>query len=168
MGLLAIWSARGWRYVVAAIWEQFNIRNFTKESAQKCMGTLTGVGLTTKKSNIFFSFWYYWCKSKTNKMETKLSPQSLNISYFECSAYFFNTAHLVHVYYRIKLAFQTLKSSVQIHRHQMKKKFPEVRLAQHESLLRNTPTPKHTDSLLVLPFRSIILIDHCVVAYYWV
>ena len=52
-------------------------------------------------------------------------------------------------------------------RHQMQKNFPEVRLAQHESLLRKTPTPKHADSPLVLPFRSIILIDHCVVGYYW-
>ena len=52
-------------------------------------------------------------------------------------------------------------------RHQMQKNFPEVRLAQHESLLRKTPTPKHADSPLVLPFRSIILIDHYVVAYYW-
>lgn len=52
-------------------------------------------------------------------------------------------------------------------RHQMQKNFPEVRLAQHESLLRKTPTPKHADSPLVLPFRSIILIDHCVVGCYW-
>ena len=52
-------------------------------------------------------------------------------------------------------------------RHQMQKNCPEVRLAQHGSLLRKTPTPKYADGPLVLPFRSIILIDHCVVGYYW-
>lgn len=41
--------------------------------------------------------------------------------------------------------------------------FTVVRAAQHESLLRNTYTKNRSDSPLVLPFRSIILIDHYVV-----
>lgn len=41
--------------------------------------------------------------------------------------------------------------------------FTVVRTAGHESLLRNTYTKNRSDSPLVLPFRSIILIDHYVV-----
>lgn len=41
--------------------------------------------------------------------------------------------------------------------------FTVVRAAGHESLLRNTYSKNHSDSPLVLPFRSIILIDHYVV-----
>lgn len=49
----------------------------------------------------------------------------------------------------------------------MRKQSPEVSLAQPESLVKNTGTLKHSDSRLVLPFRSIILIDHCAVGCYW-